>query len=182
MQLYIFVLITLFTGARYTNVRELLRSDIQLEYRYIRFRNTKNGDDVYNYIPDFLYNELSDYLKIVDINNPHIFAGKRKNTLYAVRKHFDRIIDKLGFNTEKYILKHGCPHERITPHNLRHITSSYLAMNGVTEDARARFVGQRTSSMQKRYTHYTKAFFKDTVENLTNAMLPKLCKNKFKIA
>lgn len=168
-KLYMYILISLCTGARYSSVRELRTYNINLEHKFIVFEKTKNGQDVYSSIPDVLYDELVKFMKVTNINSQYLFTGTKGNNLADIRGMFDDLIDKLEFNTEKYIRVHNCVHERITPHNIRHTASSFLAMEGVNDDARAEFVGQKTVKMQQRYTHYSNKFKQEMSEKLVRA-------------
>ncbi len=96
----------------------------------------------------------------------YIFINDKGNSFLNIRGWLEQVIEELGFNTTKYIKEHNQPEERITPHNIRHTVNTYLAMNGEDHVLRMELLGQKSLSMQKRYTHFNQKFKLESINRL----------------
>lgn len=156
--LYIFVLISLSTGGRYSEVLNLKLEDIDFQNNQIYFLNTKNKEDrgvpidknilaiVQNYIKD---NNVSDYL----------FWNKNTQKLYYIRGALQKIIKEVGLR-DFHI------------HDLRHTTASYIAMNGGSLLDIAEILGHKSLIMARRYSHLTEKHTAAVLNKVTNKIIP----------
>ena len=158
--LYIFVLISLSTGGRYSEILNLKLENIDFQNNQVYFLNTKNKEDrgvpidknILNIVQNFIIkNNIEDYL----------FWNKKNQKLYYIRGYLQNIIKKIKLK-DFHI------------HDLRHTTASYIAMNGGSLLDIAEILGHKSLTMARRYSHLTEKHTASVLSKVTSKMLPEL--------
>lgn len=135
-----YVLLSLVTGGRSSEVLGLTWGDVDLSGRTVTFRHTKNGD----------IRRVSITPELVDMLQGRANRGIGKALVFPSPNDPARPID-LRSAWETAIRRAGI--EDFRPHDLRHSAASYLAMEGATLAELAGVLGHRTLAMVKRYSH-----------------------------
>ncbi len=157
--IYIFVLIALATGGRYSEVQTLKVENIDFENLRVYYIDTKNGESRYVYLREDIMELLKNYLIQNDIDSGYIFKGKRNGCLSFIRGTVYGLIREAGIKD-------------FTVHDMRHTFGSYMAMSGASLLDIAVALGHKTIEMSKRYSHLTQKHIDGVVENCTQKMLP----------
>jgi integrase len=136
--LYPFVMLSLITAGRRSELLDLDWSHVDLDKRTVTFANTKNGDTRTVSIP----------AEVADLLRPRRGIGKA--LVFPGRKDPSKPIDidsawKTAIRRARI--------EDFTIHSLRHTAASYAAMEGATLAELAGILGHRQLSMVKRYSH-----------------------------
>jgi integrase len=136
--LYPFVLLTLVTGGRRSEVLGLTWDRVDLEAGTVLFEHTKNGDS----------RCVSITPEVVGLLKPR--QGIGKVLLFPSPNDPSRPVD-IRSAWETALRRAGIEDFRI--HDLRHTAASYAAMEGATSAELAGILGHRTLAMVKRYSH-----------------------------
>lgn len=157
---YLFVMLLISTGARYSEVLQLCVENIDRDNLQVHFLNTKNGEHRGVPINKDVLDLISEYLKENNIKNGIIFRAKRSNAQYPyIKKAIEDI--KKNIDTEYF-----------TIHDLRHTTASYIAMNGGSLLDIAEILGHKSLSMARRYSHLTQKHTASLLNKVTAKILP----------
>ncbi len=158
---FLFVLIALSTGARYSEIHRLQWKDIDLKNEMFYFLNTKNGDNRGVPMTDDVYKELKAFQKIRNIKSPYLFATKSGDKLIDMHVRFYKVIEDAKIDCRF--------------HDLRHTVASHIAMNqkgGLLDIAQV--LGHKTMQTVKRYSHLTQKHTKNILQNTTDEMFNKV--------
>ena len=141
-RLYIFVLIAVSTGARYSEIINLNVENIDFINNMFHFINTKNNENrgvpgVYKVLE-----EVNNFLFEQDIESGYIFLNDEKTKLSYLKGAFEKVVKEAKIENFRF-------------HDLRHTCASYLAMNGASLLDIAEILGHKTLNMVKRYAHLT---------------------------
>ena len=159
--IYLFVLIALGTGGRYTEVQTLKVENIDFQNQRVFYIDTKNNTSRALYIDDDVMNFLKYYLEKNNIKSGYIFKGKRKDALPFIRGRVYEIIRECGL-------------ENFTVHDMRHTFASYAAMNGASLLEIAEMLGQTSVTVTKNYTHLTQKHIDNVVKGFVKKIIPKV--------
>lgn len=157
---YLFVLIALSTGARYSEIHNLRWQNVDLKNRQFYFLDTKNGENRGVSITNEVYNELKLFQKVRNIKSDYLFATKNGNKLINMRGRFYKVLE---------LSKIDCRF-----HDLRHTVASHIAMNGGSTLDIAQVTGHKSMQMVKRYSHLTKKHTAKLLQETTNSMFKGL--------
>ena len=158
--LYIFVLISLATGGRYSEILNLKLENIDFQNNQIYFLNTKNKEDRGVPIDANILTLVQDYINKNNVET-YLFWNKKKEKLYYVRGYLQNIIKKIGLKD-------------LHIHDLRHTTASYIAMNGGSLLDIAEILGHKSLIMARRYSHLTEKHTASVLKKVTSKILPEL--------
>lgn len=156
--LYIFVMLSLSTGGRYSEILKLKIENIDFQNNQVYFLNTKNKEDRGVPIDSSILQEVRKYISENKIDS-ELFLNKRTNKLYYIRGYLQNIIKKVGI-------------DNFHIHDLRHTTASYIAMNGGSLLDIAEILGHKSLVMARRYSHLTKKHTASVLSRVTNKILP----------
>jgi integrase len=146
-----------YTGARLSDIANMLWSSIDLDARLIRFtpQKTKRGKKKLQ-IP--LHPELEkQLLKQPGVGNAPLFptlAGRRTGGAHGLSAEFATIMHKAGVRGE--IVRHtenGRGNRTKSFHSLRHTFNSALANAGIARELRQVLTGHASERMNEQYTH-----------------------------
>ncbi len=161
---YLFVLIALSTGARYSEIINLQWNNIDFTNRQFYFLNTKNGENRGVPMTNDVYKKLQEYQKIRNIKSNYLFTTSDGSKLIDMRVRFYKVLEVAGIKDLRF-------------HDLRHTVASHIAMNGGSLLDIAQVTGHKTMQMVKRYSHLTKKHTAELLESTTQIMFSEV-KNK----
>lgn len=154
---YLFVLIALSTGARYSEIRNLKWKNVDLRNKQFYFLNTKNGENRGVPMTDQLCKLLKEFKKVRNIHSDYLFTTKDGKKLIDMHTRFYKSIEIAKIKNCRF-------------HDLRHTVASYIAMNGGSLLDIAQVTGHKTMQMVKRYSHLTKKHTAELLEKTTQIM------------
>lgn len=158
--IYLFAMISLSTGARYSEVLHLKVENIDFDNHQIFYLNTKNKEHRGVPINEELSELISDYLKENNITNGNVFRAKRSDGSYpCIKQYLEKIIKNIGL-------------EDFHIHDIRHTTASYIAMNGGSLLDIAEILGHKSLVMARRYSHLTQKHTATVLNKMTNKIIP----------
>lgn len=161
-ELYLCVCIALVTGARKSEILNLMWENVDLENKMFYFLNTKNGTDRGTPMHEFIYDELAKYKKknkVRGLKNDYLFKtvdGKPKESL--IGKLFPKIINKCGIDDFKF-------------HDLRHTSASWQAMSGISQPITQKTLGHKSPTMTNRYSHLRDENIRTAINQVGDKML-----------
>jgi len=161
---FLFVLIALSTGARYSEIINLQWNNIDFRNRQFYFINTKNGENRGVPMSNDVYKRLKEYQKVRNIKSNYLFTTKDGSKLIDMRVRFYKVLEVAGITDLRF-------------HDLRHTVASHIAMNGGSLLDIAQVTGHKTMQMVKRYSHLTKKHTAELLESTTQIMFSEM-KNK----
>ncbi|MBP3846687.1 site-specific integrase [bacterium] len=161
LMIYVFVLIALGTGGRYSEVQHLKVENVDYQNERVYYLDTKNKTSRGVHVePETL--ELLKQLCIENnIKSGYIFKGKRGDSLAFIRGTLYQIIREVGL-------------EDFTVHDMRHTFASYSAMNGATLLDIAELLGQKSLAVARRYSHLTQKHTDSIVKNVVKKIIPEV--------
>lgn len=159
--IYLFVLIALGTGGRYTEVQTLKVDNIDFQNQRVYYIDTKNHTSRGVYIDTDVINFLKYYLDKNNITSGYIFKGKRRDALPFIRGRVYEIIRECGL-------------DNFTVHDMRHTFASYAAMNGASLLEIAEMLGQTAITVTKNYTHLTQKHIDNVVKGFVKKIIPEV--------
>lgn len=139
--LFLFVLIAITSGARYSEILHLRWQDLDFKNNQYHFIDTKNGESRGVPIASIVSKKLKEKAKVRNLKSDYIFSTSGGKLIY-IRGQFYKAIEKTKIK-DFHI------------HDLRHCAASYLAMNGASLLEIAEILGHKTLAMVKRYSHLT---------------------------
>ena len=155
---YLFALIALGTGGRYTEVQTLKVENIDFINSRVYYLDTKNNTSRGVYLENNIMEVLKKYLQDNNITTGYIFKGKRKDQLSFLRGKIYNIIKDIGI-------------ENFTIHDMRHTFASYAAMNGASLLDISELLGHKSLTMSRRYSHLTQKHTDNIVKSFVNKMI-----------
>lgn len=162
LMVYVYTLILISTGARYSEVLHLTVNDIDYENQQIYFLDTKNGENRGVPVEKNVLDIIKQYLAENKIEADNIFRAKRNDAKYPyLRAVLADIIKKLELK-DFHI------------HDIRHTTASYIAMNGGSLLDIAEILGHKSLVMARRYSHLTKKHTAALLSKVRNKILPEI--------
>lgn len=159
--IYLFVLIALATGGRYSEVQHLKIENIDYDNQRVYYLDTKNKTSRGVYLELDILNLLKQYCSENNIESGYIFKGKRGNALAFIRGTLYQIIKDIGL-------------QDFTVHDMRHTFASYSAMNGATLLDIAELLGQKSLSVARRYSHLTQKHTDTVVKKVVKKIIPEV--------
>lgn len=156
------ILLSLATGARYSNIANLTWADVDLAGWRLRFTDTKNGDARTVPVIGAAQGALVAHYNADPTKTGWVFKGRS---------------DTAPANLDKPWRKVRAEAAKVAPtladfrwHDLRHTTASYLTMAGATLAEVAEALGHRTLVMAKRYSHQSGEHVRSTLERLADKL------------
>lgn len=159
--IYLFVLIALGTGGRYSEIQHLKVENIDYKNQRIHYLDTKNKTSRGVYLESGIIELLKQYCSDNNIESGYIFKGKRGNSLAFIRGTLYKIIKDVGL-------------EDFTVHDMRHTFASYSAMDGATLLDIAELLGQKSLSVARRYSHLTQKHTDAVVKKVVKKIIPEV--------
>ena len=161
LMVYIFALISISTGARYSEVLHLRTEDIDYHNMQVYYLNTKNKEHRGVPVEKELLDLIKKYAEDNNIESGNIFRAKRNDGEYPyIKGILEDIIKNLGL-------------ENFHIHDLRHTTASYIAMNGGSLLDIAEILGHKSLVMARRYSHLTKKHTASVLNKVTDKIIPE---------
>jgi integrase len=154
-----YVLLSLLLAQRRSNMLSLRWSDVDLENGFVRFANTKNGDDVNipvtTHAMDLLIqmrNDASD--------SPWLFPSdsSKSGHLEEPKSSWVSLLKRANI-------------ENMRIHDLRHTMGSYQAIEGSSLQIIGRSLGHKSIAATQIYAHLSAAPIRQSMQRATNGML-----------
>lgn len=155
---YVFVLIALNTGARYSEILHLKVENIDMKNLRIHYLNTKNETNRGVPITKKLMYKVKTLLKIRNINQGYIFLNDSKEHFIYMKGIFEKLIKELKIEDFRF-------------HDLRHTSASYFLMSGATENDLMDLFGWTSHAMVRRYAHLSRKHTESLVEKTSKLFL-----------
>lgn len=163
-EMYLFVLIAVSTGARYSEIRTLKWENVDLKNKQFYFLNTKNGENRGVPITEQLCDLLKEFKKVRNIHSDYLFTTKDGKKLIDMHTRFYKVLELAVIKDCRF-------------HDLRHTVASHIAMNGGSLLDIAQITGHKTMQMVKRYSHLTQKHTAKLLQSTTDIMLKRTNKN-----
>lgn len=160
---YLFVLIAISTGARYSEIHYLKWENIDFAHRQFYFLNTKNKENRGVPMSDTVYKELKIFQKVRNIKSSYLWTTKDGKKLIDMRVRFYKVLELAKIENCRF-------------HDLRHTVASHIAMNGGSLLDIAQITGHKTMQMVKRYSHLTQKHTAELLQSTTDIMLKNINK------
>ena len=154
---YLFFLISLSTGARYSEVLHLRVSDVDFINNQVFYLDTKNKESRGVPLNSQVAELLRGFMDKNGITSGNIF-GKEDGYWY-IRGALEKCIKRAGI-------------ENFRIHDIRHTTASYIAMNGGSLLDIAEILGHKSLTMARRYSHLTQKHTAEVLNKVTGRILP----------
>lgn len=159
-RVYLFALIALSSGARYSEVLNLRVNNIDFVNAQLFFLDTKNKEHRGVPVNHNLISTIQSFIKNYSISD-YLFINSSTNKLYRMRAPITKIIENLKF-------------EDFHIHDLRHTTASYIAMNGGSLLDIAEILGHKSLVMARRYSHLTQKHTAIVLNKVTDKIIPNV--------
>ena len=138
-KLYVLVLMAITTGARKSELTNLMWTDIDFDRQRAYVSKTKNGEPRVCPLTDAVILELNQFY--TDESEGLVFGSEIKpQQAFMFRKYWLKAVGAAQLNDFKF-------------HDLRHTCASYLAQNGATLLEIGDVLGHKQIEMTKRYSH-----------------------------
>lgn len=154
--LYPLVVLTLSTGMRRGEVRNLRWEDVDLKQGAIVLHKTKNSERRRVPVKGHALQLLREHAKVRRLDINFVFPGEHSRETgigWDYSGRFESAVKKAGI--EDFVF-----------HDLRHSCASYLAMNGASLLEIAEVLGHKTMQMVKRYSHLAESHTATVVERM----------------
>lgn len=161
LMIYVFVLIALGTGGRYSEVQHLKVENIDYQNERVYYLDTKNKTSRGVHVEPETLELLKQFCIENNIQSGYIFKGKRGNSLAFIRGVLYQIIKDVGLDD-------------FTVHDMRHTFASYSAMNGATLLDIAELLGQKSLAVARRYSHLTQKHTDSIVKKVVKKIIPEV--------
>jgi integrase len=156
--LYDAVVLSLATGARYSELMGLNWNQVDFQRKAITLFETKNNEIRLLPIVGLAYKIIEQRFIKRRFDTELIFPSQKdKDKPIEIRDSFEKACRDSEIKDFKW-------------HDLRHTTASYLAMNGASLAEIAEVLGHKTLAMVKRYAHLSEAHTAKVVESMNEKM------------
>ncbi|MDP3332709.1 MAG: site-specific integrase [Methylococcaceae bacterium] len=136
-KLHILVLMAMTTGMRKSELIGLRWSTVDFDKNLAFLGDTKNGEERYCPIPDFVVTELKRFRQV---GNGYLFPATSGDQPFEFKKHWFRALRDAGI-------------EHFRWHDLRHTCASMLVMHGATLFEAGQVLGHKSAQTTMRYAH-----------------------------
>lgn len=157
-RLHLFVIVAMFSGGRYNEVRTLRVENVDFDNNLVHFIDTKNNEDRGVPIHPTITEMIAKYLQENEITTGYIFIDKETKKLPYLKGAFESVIKDTNIKNFRF-------------HDLRHTYASYLAQNGAELLEIAELMGHKSLQQVKIYAHLTRKHTSRLVQNMTEKML-----------
>lgn len=140
--LYLFVILAIFSGGRYSEILYLTIENIDFLNEMVYYVETKNGESrgvpIYHRVMDI----IKDYVNKYNIKSGYLFADPKTKKLPYIKGALENLIKSVGI-------------ENFRIHDMRHTYASYLAQNGAELLEIAQLMGHKNLQQVQIYAHLT---------------------------
>ena len=156
--LLLFVILALFSGGRYNEIRTLCVENIDFDNEMLHFLETKNGESRGVPVHTKVILMLKKYIEDNNIKSGYIFINPKTEKLAYLKGAFETVVKNIGLKNFRF-------------HDCRHTYASWLAENGATLLEIATLLGHKNLNQVQIYAHLTK--------KTTSKLVRKMTANKF---
>ena len=155
---YVFILLAMVTGARFSIVLHLNIKDFNFKNNEIYLLYNKARNNIGFPVSVDVMNEVKNLIESEEINDGYLFWNKRTNNFYDYKGWFEKLIKELGIKDFRF-------------HDLRHTAVSYFLMSGGNENAAMDLFGWSSREMLKRYGHLTKGYLREFAQKASKVFM-----------
>lgn len=155
IHIYNIVILALSTGARRSEITNLLWKDVDFKRQRITLYDTKNGEIRVLSLKGLALKLLQSLYEEHGEKGHFVFPRSDKKAPIDIKRGWENCVKRAGLENFRF-------------HDLRHSAASYLAMNGATLLEIAEILGHKTLDMVKRYSHLTETHTSSVVERMNN--------------
>lgn len=153
-RLYIFVLLAIYSGGRYSELSTLKVENVDFENCMLHFTNTKNDESRGVPVYTKIIEKLKKYLEQNNIKKGYIFLNKETGNIYYLKGSFEAAVKKAGIKNFRF-------------HDCRHTYASYLAQNGAELLQISMLLGHKSLQQTQIYAHLTRKHTAKVVRKMT---------------
>jgi len=153
--LYLFVVLAIFSGGRYSELLALTVEKIDFLNDMVYFTETKNGESRGVPIYHRLAEKLKQYLDENKITTGYVFI--KNNKLPYMKGMFEKVLKTTSIENFRF-------------HDLRHTYASYLAQNGAELLEIAQLMGHKNLQQVQIYAHLTQKHTAKVVRKMSANM------------
>ena len=155
--LYPVVMLALATGARKMELFSLTWPQVDLGRALVTLHDTKNGEPRSMPLTGQALDVLRAHAKVLGLDTPLVFPRADGLRPMDIRYAWYRALKQAEVEDFRF-------------HDLRHSTTSYLAMHGASLVEIAEVLGHKTLSMVQRYAHLSEGHTRSVLERMTSAI------------
>ena len=155
---YVFVLLAMVTGARFSIVLHLNRKDFNFKKQEVYLLYNKARNNIGFPLKKEVLEAVRELIETEDLYQGYLFWNMKTNNFYDYKGWFEKLIKELGIKDFRF-------------HDLRHNAATYYLMNGASETALMELFGWNSREMIKRYAHLTKGHLRDLVEKTSDVFI-----------
>ncbi|MEK6712308.1 MAG: site-specific integrase [Nitrospinota bacterium] len=168
------------TGCRKSELVNLLWKDVDFKAGFLRVRYSKNGESRHVPLTEKAIAALKSMTRRLD--HPFVFSGRAGTPLAQGWKESlgPDGLPRPGLDYDNRPLHEAlaaaCTVAEIDDfrfHDARHHVGSWLAMKGVSLDARMAILGHKTERMARRYAHLSPEYLRKAMELFSGESVPK---------
>lgn len=153
-RLYIFVLLAIYSGGRYSELSTLKVENVDFENCMLHFTNTKNDESRGVPVYTKIIEKLKNYLDQNNITGGYIFLNKETGNIHYLKGAFETVVKKIGIKNFRF-------------HDCRHTYASYLAQNGAELLEISILLGHKSLQQTQIYAHLTRKHTAKVVRKMT---------------
>lgn len=153
-RLFLFTMIALFSGGRYTEVRTLQIKNIDFVNEMLHFLDTKNGESRGVPVSHKIIEIIESYINKYNIKSGYLFYQPEKQKLAYLKGAFESVVKNIKLKNFRI-------------HDCRHTYASWLAKNGATLLEIATLLGHKNLNQVQIYAHLTRKTTSKLVRKMT---------------
>ena len=155
---YVFILLAMVTGARFSIVLHLNIKDFNFKKNEIYLLYNKARNNIGFPVSVDVMNEVKNLIETQEIHDGYLFWNKRTNNYFDYKSWFEKLIKELEINDFRF-------------HDIRHTAVSYFLMSGGNENAAMELFGWSSREMLKRYGHLTKGYLREFAQKASKVFM-----------
>lgn len=155
---YLFIFLSMVTGARYSIIQHLNIKDFNFKTNEIYLLYNKARNNIGFPVGQEVMDEVKKLTETEELHEGYLFWNEATNNFCDFKSMFRYFIKNLG-------IKH------LRLHDLRHTAVSYFLMSGGNENAAMELFGWTSREMLKRYGHLTKGYLREFAQKASKVFM-----------
>ena len=155
---YVFILLAMVTGARFSIVQHLNRKDFNFKKGEVYLLYNKARNNIGFPLKEEVLEAVRELIETEDLYQGYLFWDMKINNFYNYKGWFEAMIKDLKIEDFRF-------------HDLRHTAATYYLISGASETALMELFGWKSREMIKRYAHLTKGHLRDLVNKASSIFI-----------